>query len=1051
MRSTIAVLLLALPSAGAQDAPDPAKTEFFESKVRPLLEARCFKCHGPDTPKPKGGLRLDTREAALKGGDTGPALVPRDPEKSLFVSAVRRTDPDLAMPPKEALPQGEVDILVRWVKEGAVWSSGDAKPARKEKPITDEDRRWWSYQPVKDVPAPSAGAGWARNGIDRFLAAKLEAEGLKNAPEADRVTLIRRATFDLHGLPPSPAEVDAFAKDASPDAWEKLLDRLLASPRYGERWARRWLDLVRYAESDGYKQDGYRPHAWPYRDYVIRSFNEDKPYDRFVQEQLAGDELAGSDPEVFVATAFFRHGIYEYNQRNAPGQWRDILNDVTDVTGDVFLGLGMGCARCHDHKFDPILQADYYRLQSFFAGVLWRYDKVLATTAQVAEAKEKARAWEEKTAAIRAEIDKIEKPFLANGGRAVLSKFLPELQAMYQKSPEERTPYERQIADLIGRQMREEQSNIDGRIKGAERERWSALKRQLAEFDSLKPPDLTPALTVTDVAAQAPATVIPGTDRAIEPGFLAVLGLPAPAIQPTGTSSGRRTALARWLTDPSNPLAARVMANRIWQSHFGRGLVTTTSDYGRLGEKPSHPELLDWLAARFVESGWSMKSLHRLIMGSAAYRQASVHPDAAAGRMKDPENRWLWRMNPRRLESEEVRDAMLAASGELDFEMGGPSVDWNQPRRTVYTKVLRNTKDPLLEAFDAPESFSSVPDRNATTTATQALLMINGRWPLERAQGLAKRLRALKTATDAELVDEAWRIATGRRPSAAERERALAFLAKTAPGSGGAADLPLVQAMPDRGGQAARIRSANLEDRLHLSPMRSFPEGDFTIEAVVVLDSLYEDAAVRVIASQWNGNPAHPGWSLGITSAKSKHQPRNLILQFVGNEGYEVVPSDLHLELHKTHYVAASVRIAEIGQAGITFYLQDLSDPEASLRTASVKHANTGGLASRAAFVLGGRDGQVNHGWEGLIDEVRLSRVALPKDQLLIHENDPAPGVVAGHWRFEADPGFFKDSAGVQPPLLRPAKPKADPATSEAGLVDFCHVLLNSNGFLYVD
>jgi hypothetical protein len=257
--------------------------------------------------------------------------------------------------------------------------------------------------------------------------------------------------------------------------------------------------------------------------------------------------------------------------------------------------------------------------------------------------------------------------------------------------------------------------------------------------------------------------------------------------------------------------------------------------------------------------------------------------------------------------------------------------------------------------------------------------------------------------------------------------------------------------MPDRGSQAARIRSANLEDRLRLSPMRSFPEADFTIEAVVILDSLYEDAAVRVIASQWNGNPAQPGWSLGITSAKSKHQPRNLILQFVGNAGYEVVPSDLHLELHKTHYVAASVRIAETGQAGITFYLQDLSDPEASLRTASVKHANTGGLASRAAFLIGGRDGQVNHGWEGLIDEVRLSRVALPKDQLLIHEGEPPPGALAGHWRFEADPGFFKDSAGVQPPLVRPARPKADPAATEAGLVDFCHVLLNSNGFLYVD
>ena len=1037
----LALLLLAAVPGGAQET-DPRQAEFFESKVRPLLTARCFKCHGPEAPKPKGGLRLDSREGALKGGNGGPAVVPGNLEKSLLVTHVKSTDPDLRMPPKEALPAGEVAILVQWIQSGAAWvNDAKAKAAgRKEKKITDEDRRWWAFQPVKPVDG----------NLDGFIRAKLEAEGLTGAPEAGRETLLRRATYDLHGLPPTPEEIDAFLGDQRPGAWERVVDRLLASPRYGERWARHWLDLVRYAESDGYKQDGYRPNAWPYRDYVVKSFNADKPYDRFVQEQLAGDEIAPGDPDVLVATGFLRHSIYEYNQRNAPGQWADILTDLTDVTGDVFLGLGMGCARCHDHKYDPILQRDYFALQSFFAAANWRYDLPLLTPAQKADYEAKQRIWEEKAAAVLAEIAKIERGHTAAAAKVVIVKFLPELLEMYNKPAAQRTPYEQQIAELIERQAREEGGNIDGRIKGAEREKWSALKQKLAEFNAIKPKDPVLGLVVADVAPTAPPTTIPGdaTKRVIEPAFLTVLGLPAPKIEGTAASTGRRLALARWITSPTNPLAARVMVNRVWQQHFGRGLVSSSSDYGRLGEKPTHPELLDWLASRLVKEGWSLKAMHRLMMTSATYRQASVHPSPAAARLKDPENRWLWRMNPRRLDSEEVRDGMLAASGELDPAMGGPSVDWNAPRRAVYTKVLRNTKDPLLEAFDAPENFSSVPGRNATTTATQSLLMINGRWPLERAQAFAGRLKG----SNEEIVERAWRTACGRGPTDLERERSLVFLSRHAPGAGGAAaDLPLVQSMPDRGGQAARVRNGHVEDRLRLSDMRSFPEADFTVEAIVVLDSVFEDAQVRVIASQWDGNVQHRGWSLGVTGEKSKHQPRSLILQLVGNAGYEVIPSDLRIALHKTHYVAASVKIAETGEAGITFTLLDLSDPEAPTRTANVKHKSTAEYRSTAAFVIGGRDGQDGHGWEGLIDEVRLSRAALSKDQLLIQDTEVPSGQIAGHWRFESDPGFLRDSSGVQPPLGRPAKGKAAPAASEAGLVDFCHVLLNSNSFLYVD
>ncbi|HVE38281.1 MAG TPA: DUF1553 domain-containing protein, partial [Planctomycetota bacterium] len=686
-----------------------------------------------------------------------------------------------------------------------------------------------------------------------------------------------------------------------------------------------------------------------------------------------------------------------------------------------------------------------------FAGLLWRDDLALATPPELADYRKKREAWEAKTAALRAEIAAIEKPFLQNADKSILSKFIPELQAIHAKPAAERTPYDNQIADLVQRQVIAERALIDGKIKGATRERWSELLRKLAEFDKEKPRDLPGALVATDVGPVAAPTTIPGDDsRVIEPAFLTVLSVEKPTIEPGTSTSGRRLALARWLTRAEHPLAARVMVNRIWQQHFGRGLVATSNDYGRLGEKPSHPELLDWLSARFVKEGWSLKAMHRLIVASATYRRAAAHPDPAAGRVKDPDNRLLWKSTPRRLQAEAVRDSMLMTSGEFDSHMGGPAVDPNLPRRTVYTKVHRNTRDPLLDAFDAPESFSSMPARNSTTTATQALLMINGRWPLERAQAFARRLRASGATTNPELVKAAYRIAFGRAPSADELARGVAFLEKSAPAAK-AADLPLVQAMPDRGGQAARFRSEHMEDRLCMDADPALPSSDFTIEAVVILDSLYEDAAVRVIASQWAGKPEQPGWSFGVTSVKSKHQPRNLILQLTGDGGTEVVPSDLHLELHKTHYVGASVRIGETGEGGVTFYMQDLSDPDAPLRVAAVRHKITGGYRSKAAFMIGGRDGQKVHGWDGLIDEVRLSRAALSKDQLLFVEGARTPDAVAGHWTFEPEPGFFKEAGGRVKPLGRPVLPKAPGVASETGLVDFCHVLLNSNEFLYVD
>jgi hypothetical protein len=776
--------LLALAAAPAFAAESDAEAvKFFEMKVRPILSENCFKCHG--SAKQKGGLRLDSRTAALKGGDNGPAIVPGNRDESLLVEAIHYEG--LEMPPTGKLDAEKIAVLTRWIELGAPWptteppSAGSSSTADKPK-ITEEDRKFWAFQPIRpqQVPAP-AGDRWSRNAIDRFIFARLAAEGMTPAPEAERATLIRRATFDLTGLPPTPEEIDRFLADRDPRAYERLVDRLLASPRYGERWARHWLDLVRYAESDGYRADAYRPETWRYRDYVIRAFNDDMPYDRFITEQLAGDELAPGDLHLMVATTFLRLWIYEHNQRDVHEQRRAILNDLTDVTGDVFLGLGMGCARCHDHKFDPILQEDYYRLQAFFTPLLPRDDLPLGSAAEWREYQQKLAAWEAATAEIRAAVAAIERPYHEKAAKTAIDKFPKETQAIYFKPESGRTPLEEQIYYLVARQVIDEQGKP--KPSAEDKKRLADLEKRLAAFDRQKPKPLPVAFTVTDVGPSAPPTLIAGdrSGREIPPGFLTLLD-PAPAritrSPAAANSTGRRTALAHWLTRPDNPLTSRVMVNRLWQYHFGRGLVATPSDLGRLGELPSHPELLDWLAAEFVAQGWSLKAMHRLIMTSAAYRQTALRPAPAVARLKDPENRLLWRMNTRRLEIEPIRDAMLSASGELDTTMGGPGVAANEPRRTIYAKVLRNTHDPLCDAFDAPDGSNTTPTRNITVTPTQSLILINGAWTLDRARALARRLVRTAGSDTAERITWAYRLAFGRVPTEAELSDAEAFLTR---------------------------------------------------------------------------------------------------------------------------------------------------------------------------------------------------------------------------------------------------------------------------------
>jgi len=784
---------------GSEPELGAALERYFEQEVRPLLAENCFSCHGSN--KQKGGLRLDSREAVLTGGEAGPAVVAGKPDESLLVEAIHYQG--LEMPPSGKLAPEKIAVLARWVSLGAPWPNrnrlaraGSISVHTGQPQLGASGRDWWAIKPVRRLAVPdlarpgsSDRADRSQNPIDRFVQKALRDHGLTLAPEAGKPALIRRVTFDLTGLPPTPEEIDAFLADVAPDAYERLIDRLLASPYYGQRWGRHWLDLVRYAESDGYRQDAFRPQAWRYRDYVVRAFNTDKPYDRFLTEQLAGDELDPDDPELRVAAGYLRLGTYEYNQRNVRGQWADILNDITDTTGEVFLGLGIGCARCHDHKFDPILQKDYYRLQAFFTPLLFRDDLTLARSPEWTDYQSRRAAWEKSAAGVLRELAAIEGPYRDRGTAAAMAKFPEEIQALLRKLEKDRAPLERQLGTLAYRQIKFEHDQVPALLKGETKARWQELKKALGQFDSNLVDIPAPVLTVTDVGPISPPTLIAGDRKqeVVEPGFLSILE-PGPAeIEPSQAapqSTGRRSALARWLSRPDNPLSARVIVNRVWQYHFGRGLAAASSDFGRLGEPLSHPELLDWLTSEFVKGGWQLKPLHRLIILSQAYRQAhtrSAH-DLAMARRIDPDNRLLWKRTVERLDAEEIRDAMLAASGELEPMIGGPSVPLKLPRRTIDCRVVRNLPDALLDAFDAPDGNSTTPRRIATTTPTQALLLLNGGWTLAQAQALAARLEhvELPTADNRDRIVLAYRLAFGREPEPDELTRAVAFLDRQA-------------------------------------------------------------------------------------------------------------------------------------------------------------------------------------------------------------------------------------------------------------------------------
>jgi hypothetical protein len=893
-RSLLALALLVAAAAGtrAGDTPD------FEKQVAPLLRSRCLNCHAG--PRAKGDLDLTTARGLLAGGSHGEVVVPGKAADSPMYTRVR----DHKMPPREPLSDAEAEILRRWVDAGAAWK-GEALSATVKSDSARAGSDWWSLRPIRrpNVPAVKATER-VRNPIDAFVLGRLEAEGLSPAAEADRRTYARRVTLDLTGLLPTPEEVDAFVADKSPDAYEKLVDRLLASPAYGERWARHWLDVARFAESHGYEMNTLRPNAWPYRDYVICAFNEDRPFPRFVREQLAGDAVAAGDKSTEGSTGFLVGGPHDMVGNGTPEgrlqQRSDDLFDMVSTTSTAFLGLTVGCARCHDHKFDPITQRDFYAMESVFAGVDHAERPSLAGADEHNREREELRS---EVARLEQEIDEhapvadpgasrparegvrptrnVERfsPVAARFVRVVIAATVdgtepcidelevygPDVKrknlalasagakvsasSVYPDNPNHKLEHlndgrygngrswisaepgkglvqvqlaetarvdrvvwgrdrERKFADRVARDYLV-QVSLDGSVwqtvagsadrlppgtparqPGKDLAALTARKTKLEE--RLKVLENPPMVYAGAFHTPGPTHRLSRGDptkplEVVEPAAVAAVR-PAVKLRPGAGEPDRRLALADWLASPENPLPARVMVNRVWHWHFGQGIVRTPSDFGFNGDRPSHPELLDWLAAEYQTNGWHLKPLHRLIVLSSTYRQASRIDAMAAAR--DAGNRLLWRFTPRRLEAEEVRDTMLQVSGALDRKMGGPGYNlWEYSgyvivfapraelgpdtfRRMIYQFKPRLQQDSTFGAFDCPDATQPAPRRNVSTTALQALNLLNDPFVHGQAARFADRVRGGAGPEAVAEVALAFRLAFQREPTAPEAQAA---------------------------------------------------------------------------------------------------------------------------------------------------------------------------------------------------------------------------------------------------------------------------------------
>ena len=727
--------------------------EFFEKQVRPILANRCYPCHGPDAGQGQAGLRLDSLAGMLRGGRSGPAMVPGDPRKSLFILAVNH-DTFVQMPPKTKLPQAEIQNLSEWVRTGAPWPNAEVPAVQPSAAssdhadFTEAEKSFWAFQPVVEPTVPAVeNPGWAKTPIDRFVLAQLEAKGIRPAQASDKRTLIRRATIDLHGLPPTREEVAAFLADDSSGAFARVVERLLASPRYGERWGRHWLDVARYADSNGMDDNLTYADAWRYRDYVIAAFNDDKPYDQFVREQLSGDLLTTwsdeSRAESLIATGFLMIGPKMLAEDDPVKQQMDIADEQLDTSARAFMGLTMGCARCHDHKYDPLRIADYYSLAGIFKStgtmISYRVDSKWNATAL------KSSELNERLSELEREIDAHD-DVLVNGN-------------MEKMSPEERERHEQSLG---------------------------AAKREYASIPK--------AMAVTEGKVEDLPIFLRGNH--LTPGELAPRGFPRIFAGDrqrliSDEQSGRRE-LAEWLTGPDHPLTARVMVNRIWKWHFGQGIVRSPDNFGRLGERPDNQSLLDWLAIRFIENGWSVKAMHRLIMHSNTYRMSTASNHHALE--VDPENRLLWRRDRLRMEVEVIRDSLLAVSGQLDLTMGGTLIPhmnfvnlsgkgkardpalYDSRRRSVYLPVLRSALYEVFQSFDFPAPAVTNGQRSRTTVASQALFMMNSKLMLEASNRLAEQLLAAPAWDDKQRIARAYELVLLRPASTQETQEWLEFL-----------------------------------------------------------------------------------------------------------------------------------------------------------------------------------------------------------------------------------------------------------------------------------
>jgi hypothetical protein len=750
---TAAILLgmtaLALVVGDSARADEPADLEFYERKIRPLLANRCYECHSKDSKRPEGGLLLDTSAGVRAGGENGAIINADKPDTSLLLEMVRY-DGDIQMPPAGKLPAAEIALLEEWVKRGApLPEDGTAKAATKGIDFA-AGRKFWSFQPPRASAPPMTDVSLSR--IDAFLQAKRAERGLGPAPAADRATLIRRASFDLIGLPPSPEEVETFVNDKRPDAYQRLIDRLLASPHYGERWARHWLDLARYADENKLSLEA-RDQAWLYRDWIVQALNNDLPYTEFVRRQLAADKLPDLPPGELAALGFLAISPEYWKELQlSPPVIRTIVADEweerIDAVGRTFLGLSLACARCHDHKFDPVSTEDYYALAGVLAST--RFVNRSIVTTEEAAAVQKAQA-----------------------DVAKLAEQIKPLKAVQQPTPEQQAKLaelEQLVRAIEGTTPHYNSATVHAVEDAALYVEANGPAHTKLTYKPGEPLDL--AVQIRGNPAK-PGRIVPRR-------FLTVFSTDAPA--PFTEGSGRRE-LANAIVGPAAPLAARVIVNRTWALHFGRGLVETVSDFGTQGERPTHPELLDDLTRRFIDDGWSLKRLHRAIMTSAAYQQASTSDNKGA-MTTDPDNRLLWRMNRRRLDIEAWRDALLAVCGNLDLRTGGPSRELaaaDNLRRTLYGRIDRSDPDVLLRLYDFPEPSAHSPARAPTTTALQQLFVLNGPLMTRQSSELASLLVAGQPAAPEGIVRRAYRRLFARDPSEAELRLGTAYLTAEGP------------------------------------------------------------------------------------------------------------------------------------------------------------------------------------------------------------------------------------------------------------------------------